>query len=56
VGGACLVTQRFVYQEQRLLDVELFGTIGLFLHNRVVEEEIKATAAALGCGWTSIDD
>lgn len=53
---ACLVTQRFVYQEQRFLDVELFGTVGLFLHNQVVEAEIKATAAALGCDWEPADD
>lgn len=53
---ACLVTQRFVYQEQKLLDVEVFGTVGMLLHNLVVEQEIRATADALGCRWERVDD
>lgn len=52
----CRVTQTFVYQEQDLLTVNSFGTIGLYVHNLVVETEIELTARNLGVGWSREDD
>ncbi|MDO9020946.1 MAG: FAD-binding protein [Deltaproteobacteria bacterium] len=46
--GHCRVTQTFVYQEQDFLTVQAFGTLGLYLHNRVVAVELKVTADQLG--------